>query len=127
MGLTAGPARLEAVDFPGRQGRLVFAALVLEAGPVDRNELAEILWPNRLPSSWTRDLSAVISKLRSLLAGIAEFTTGSGRWYAVTLPTDASIDVLDALRAIDEGSGELGRAIDVLAEPFLAGDECAWV
>ena len=67
--VTAGPTRFEPGDFPGRQGRIVFAALASSAGPVDRNELADILWPNRLPSSWTRDLSAVISKLRALLAG----------------------------------------------------------
>ena len=77
--VTAGAARLEPADFPGRQGRIVFAALAVSARPVDRNELADILWPNRLPSSWTRDLSAVISKLRALLAGVAEVSTGGGR------------------------------------------------
>src|ERR1700737_3271950 len=81
--VTAGATRLGPGVFPGRQGRIVFAALALSGGPVDRNELADILWPNRLPSSWTRDLSAVISKLRALLAGVADVTTGGGRWYAL--------------------------------------------
>ena len=87
--VTAGATRFEPGDFPGRQGRIVFAALAFSGRPVDRNELADILWPNRLPASWTRDLSAVISKLRALLAGVADVATGGGRWYALELPADA--------------------------------------
>jgi DNA-binding SARP family transcriptional activator len=59
--VAAGGRRFATGDFPGRQGRIVFAALAFTGRPVDRNELADILWPNRLPASWTRDLSAVIS------------------------------------------------------------------
>jgi DNA-binding SARP family transcriptional activator len=136
--VAVGDARLAPSDFPGRQGRLVFAALTLAHGPVDRNELADILWPNRLPASWTRDLSAVISKLRALLAGTAELVTGGGRWYALELP-GATIDVERAALAIDRAERdradgaldaalrEAATAAAILAEPFLAGDECPWV
>jgi DNA-binding SARP family transcriptional activator len=136
--VTAGDARLAPSDFPGRQGRLVFAALALARGPVDRHELADLLWPNQLPTSWTRDLSAVISKLRALLAGTAELVTGSGRWYALELPA-ATIDVETAALAIDRAEhdrahGDLdgalrkaARAATILTEPFLPGDECPWV
>jgi DNA-binding SARP family transcriptional activator len=132
-------ARFVAADFPGRQGRLVFAALASTGRPVDRNELADILWPNRLPASWTRDLSAVVSKLRALLAGTAEIVTGKGRWYALELPANTVVDIDVAARAIEraedarprgDGDGaldEAGTAAAILAEPFLAGDECAWV
>jgi len=137
--IEAGTRRLDAADFPGRQGRLVFAALALARGPVDRNALADILWPNRLPASWTRDLSAVISKLRVLSTDFAELTTGNGRWYALQLPADARIDVEAATAAIegaerDRAAGDAARAlhdvepqVSVLTEPFLAGDDCAWV
>src|SRR3954452_4237301 len=101
LAVTAGDTRFEPADFPGRQGRIVFAALALAHGPVDRNELADILWPNRLPSSWTRDLSAVISKLRALLAGVADVATGSGHWYALELPANASVDVVAAARSVE--------------------------
>src|SRR3954454_14828444 len=99
LAVTAGDTRFEPADFPGRQGRIVFAALALAHGPVDRNELADILWPNRLPSSWTRDLSAVISKLRARFASVADLTTGGGRWYALELPPTATVDVTDAIEA----------------------------
>src|SRR4051794_2320327 len=98
--VTAGDARFEPADFPGRQGRVVFAALALARGPVDRNELADILWPNRLPSSWTRALSAVISKLKARFAGIADIATSGGRWYALEV-ADAIVDVDAAARAVD--------------------------
>jgi len=137
--VTAGAKRFDRGDFPGRQGRIVFAALACSGRPVDRNELADILWPNRLPASWTRDLSAVISKRRALLAGVAEVATGGGRWYALELPSDATIDVAEAARAVARaeearaaGDDRQARraaetAAALLAEPFLSGDECAWV
>lgn len=137
--VTSGAARFDSSDFPGRQGRLVFAALALARRPVDRNELADILWPNRLPASWTRDLSAVVSKLRALLAGVCDVVTGSGRWYALELPVGSTIDVEMAALAIERAErdavgADTGRALResaaaaaILSEPFLAGDECAWV
>jgi DNA-binding SARP family transcriptional activator len=136
--VTAGGTRFDATAFPGRQGRLVFAALALARGPVDRNELADILWPNQLPSSWTRDLSAVISKLRAQFTGVAEVATGSGRWYAIEFPPATTIDVEEATVALeraerDRATGEHAsalqdaeRAAAILAEPFLAGDDSAW-
>src|SRR5689334_4021298 len=136
--VTAGGVRFDATDFPGRQGRLVFAALALARAPVDRNELADILWPNQLPSSWTRDLSAVISKLRAMFVDIADVATGSGRWYALELPTTATVDVADATNAIERAEraraerdreGALRDAectAAILSESFLAGDDCPW-
>ncbi|MDQ1383021.1 MAG: hypothetical protein QOG65_400 [Actinomycetota bacterium] len=137
--VTAGSTRFESGDFPGRQGRIVFAALACSGRPVDRNELADILWPNRLPSSWTRDLSAIISKIRALLTGVADVVTGGGRWYALDLPPSARVDTATAILAVDRA--ERARAADdneralreteiattILSEPFLAGDDCAWV
>ena len=137
--VTVGAKRFEPGDFPGRQGRIVFAALAFSGRPVDRNELADILWPNRLPASWTRDLSAVISKLRSLFAGVADVATGGGRWYALELPSDARIDVAEAASAVERAEEaraagddprarrEAETAAALLSEPFLSGDECAWV
>jgi DNA-binding SARP family transcriptional activator len=117
----------------------VFAALAYSGRPVERNELADVLWPNRLPASWTRDLSAVISKLKALLAGVADVATGSGHWYALELPAGTQVDVAAAILAVERaeqarahGDGEralreTATATATLSEPFLAGDDCAWV
>ena len=52
----------------GRQGRLAFAHLACEhLRAVSRDELAEELWLGKVPPSWERSLSALISKLRALL------------------------------------------------------------
>jgi DNA-binding SARP family transcriptional activator len=137
--VTAAGTRFEPGDFPGRQGRIVFAALAFSGRPVDRNELADILWPNRLPASWTRDLSAIVSKIRALLTGVADVVTGGGRWYALELPANARVDTATAVLAVERA--ERARAADgperalretaiatmILSEPFLAGDECPWV
>ncbi|MDQ1475577.1 MAG: hypothetical protein QOE62_806 [Actinomycetota bacterium] len=137
--VTAGTTRFEPADFPGRQGRIVFAALACSGRPVDRNELADILWPNRLPSSWTRDLSAIISKIRALLTGVVDVVTGGGRWYALELPPNARVDTATALLAVERAERaraagdhervlrETAIATAILSEPFLAGDECTWV
>jgi DNA-binding SARP family transcriptional activator len=58
---------LTARDFPGRQGRLVFARLVTAGGPVSAQVLSDLLWPDGPPATWRRDLAAVVSKLRALL------------------------------------------------------------
>jgi len=132
----AGPTR-----FPGRQGRLAFAYLVLAGRAVDRDELAELLWPADLPGSWARDLSAVISKLRSLLREVTEreLLSSDRRSYALRLPDGARVDVVEAEHelataqdALDAGRLDCavesaGVAADVLGQPFLPGDESVWI
>jgi len=140
LSVTIGPVRFDGGRFPGRQGRIVFAALVLAATrPVERDRLAEIVWPNALPPSWTRDLSVIISKLRALLGDDVSITTGAGRWYALTFRHNCQVDVVDACTSVEHAErlvakGEMtsasqaaSDAIDVLREPFLAGDDCPWV
>jgi hypothetical protein len=89
----------------GRQGRLAFAYQVGEhLRAVSRDELAEELWLGAVPTSWERSLSALISKLRALLAsvGIPDVAlTGSFGHYQLLLPADVWIDVDAASEAID--------------------------
>jgi SARP family transcriptional regulator, regulator of embCAB operon len=55
-------------ELPGRQGRLLFAYLAVNRDRVvSRDELADALWPKRLPSAPDPALSALLSKLRRLL------------------------------------------------------------
>ena len=69
----SGTVLLDERRLMGRQGHLAFAYLVGEhLRAVSKDELAEELWLGTVPPSWERSLSALISKLRMLLAHQAE-------------------------------------------------------
>ncbi len=127
----------------GRQGRLVLAYLACERQrAVPREELADLLWPDRLPSSWTTSLSAVISRLRRMFAeaGLDASTTlasPSGA-YRLLLPADATVDWEQAQRAVEEaeagiGAGDGDRALKnasaaaLIVERGFLSDDCRWV
>jgi hypothetical protein len=81
----------------GRQGRLAFAYLVGEH-------------LRAMPPSWERSLSALISKLRALLAsaGIPDVAlSGSFGHYQLLLPADAWIHVEAASETIDRAESAL--------------------
>jgi class 3 adenylate cyclase len=134
-----GTAR--AADFPGRQGRLAFARLALSPSPVERAQLAEVVWPDRLPRSWERDLSAVVSKVRALLIsiGLEDPVRQAMGCYQLRLGADVSVDVLDAMRFAEDAEAALARgdvraahsAIAVAHEhclrPFLPGEDGPWI
>jgi DNA-binding SARP family transcriptional activator len=127
----------------GRQGRLVFAFLVGEhLRAVSRDELAEELWLDSQPPSWERSLSALISKLRALLAsagipGVA--LTGSFGHYQLLLSADVWIDVEAASEAIDRAESALRGdrpqeawgwaqvAYQISRRSFLLGEDGPWV
>lgn len=127
----------------GRQGRLVFAYLVGEhLRAVSRDELAEELWPDAVPPSWERSLSAIISKLRTLLAGdgIPDVALASSfGHYQLLLPSEVWIDVEAASDAIDraesalradkprEARGWAQVAHQISRRSFLMGEEGPWV
>ena len=125
----------------GRQGRLVFAHLAYEhLRAVSRDELAEELWPGKAPPSWERSLSALISKLRALLAGLPGVAlNGSFGHYQLSLPADAWIDVDAATEAIDHAESALRAgqpreawgwaqvAYQISRRSFLMGEEGPWV
>jgi SARP family transcriptional regulator, regulator of embCAB operon len=138
-----GTVLLDERHLMGRQGRLTFAYLVGERlRAVSRNELAEELWPGPVPPSWERSLSALISKLRALLAsaGIPEIAlNGSFGHYQLSLPADSWIDVEAASEAIDRAESALRGdkpreawgwaqvAYQISRRPFLMGEEGPWV
>lgn len=130
--------------FPGRQGRLVFAYLIVHQGrPVPRDELAEALWGEALPSTWEKALTVIASKLRSLLteSGVdgASALTGAFGCYRLELPDGAWVDVAAASRATQVAEDALGSgdtdtakreatlAESLLRRPFLPGDDGTWV
>jgi DNA-binding SARP family transcriptional activator len=127
----------------GRQGRLVLAYLACERSrAVRKEELADLLWPDRLPESWSASLSAVISRLRRLLteAGLdgAEAIMSTGGAYRLVLPPDAVVDLdeLEAAVAASEAAaaaGDVDRALEAAATAETIGargfltDDCEWV
>ena len=134
---------LESSAFPGRQGRLAFVYLAAGLRRVERDQLAEVIWPERLPDAWDSALSAIISKLRRVLARVSlggatglESTYGS---YELRLPEGSWIDLRAAVNSLDRAQGALttgqGRsawsnaavASAILRRPFLPGDTGPWV
>lgn len=129
-------------NIPTSQGRLVFARLALARGPIGRDELAELLWPEETPGAWERHLSAVVSKLRHMLADApqearASIAGGSGT-YELRLPRNSVIDVVEAEAAVQRAwialaDNRLNQAVtmameaaDVVRRPFLPGTDALW-
>lgn len=125
--------------FPGRQGRLLFAYLVVGQGrPIPRDELADVLWEDAPPATWEKALGVLASKLRSVLGESGTLTAAFG-CYRLDLPEGSWVDVIAAEEAAGESEAALARS-DVaaakhaaaLAEtlirgPFLPGDDRTWV
>ena len=128
----------------GKQGRLVFAYLVCErTRPVSREELAAVLWPDDLAASWEVALSALTSKLGSLLsmdvlkAGGVSLARGFGQ-YQVRFPAAVWIDLEASTSALDRAeaalrAGEPGRALgpatvtaSIARRAFLPGVDGFW-
>jgi SARP family transcriptional regulator, regulator of embCAB operon len=140
----SGTVLLDERRLMGRQGRLAFAYLVGEhLRAVSRDELAEELWLGAVPPpSWERSLSALISKLRALLAsaGIPDVAlSGSFGHYQLLLPAEVWIDVEAASEAIDRAESALRAdkppeawgwaqvAYQISRRSFLLGEEGPWV
>ena len=130
--------------FPGRQGLLAFVRLAIDRGQaVSRDELATMLWPDKLPRAWDAALHSIVSKLRVLLAGAglekSACLASTLGCYQLLLPSDTWVDVEVASDAIHEAEGLLkaGKwrpawaaaqvAYHVSRRPFLAGEAGTWV
>jgi DNA-binding SARP family transcriptional activator len=136
-----GEILLDESRLMGRQGRLTFAYLAYERlRAVSRDELAEELWLGKVPPSWERSLSALISKLRAILAGLPGVALEAAYGhYRLSLPADAWIDVEAATEAIDRAESALRQdkpqetwgwahvAHRISRRPFLMGEEGPWV
>lgn len=138
-------------DFPGQQGRAAFAFLVGHRdAPVARGDLAEALWPSGAgldagssrPEAWDAALSALASKLRSLLNrvgldGGAALRSSDG-CYELHLPPGTWVDHEAAFDGIHEAESALGAgdirgaygpsavAHHIAARPFLPGQDGHW-
>src|SRR5215207_5943422 len=84
--------------FPARQGRRLWAYLVLRRRwPVGRDDLAEAVWGDAIPDAWDTALSVLVSRLRTLLRPFAEQAPtvaiqGEVGRYVLTLPSEVVVD-----------------------------------
>src|SRR3954464_11732347 len=123
---------------PGRQGRLLFAYLVMNRNrPVRRDELVEALWAeDGQPASGDALLRPPLSRLRKALGpGRLE---GRGE-LTLVLPEDAWVDWEGAHSALARmrsgiGSGDFRTALDAAIEAadiagrgLLPGLEADWI
>lgn len=141
--IEGGAAVIEDRHFPGQQGRLAFAYLLLSRQRVSREQLAAAIWPNQLPAEWESALSAIVTKLRTVLrrAGLigAEALTSAAGLHELRLPANTWVDFEAAVNTLDEAegalrAGDIGRAWSaatvvtaIARRPFLPGSEGAWV
>ena len=134
---------LRAGRLPGRQGRRLFVYLALERSrPVTRDELVESLWPQQPPTAFDMALSAIVSKLRSLLEQLGldrrALTAASG-CYRLELPAGSWIDIETANESVHmaeaallagdtrAGYGPAVVACAILRRPFLPGEDAPWI
>lgn len=128
--------------FRGRQDRQTFAYLVCERNhPVSRYELSALIWPSGPAPAWESGLSAIISRLRTVLAAAQDpvigLASGSAR-YQMSLPPDVWVDIEAAAGAVDTADGALRRGdhraafgpatvgLSISRRPFLPDIETLW-
>jgi DNA-binding SARP family transcriptional activator len=120
----AGEARLH-----GPQGKLTLAMLALEhRRPVGRDELADELWPEGLPSSYEVSVKVLISKIRSALREVAPDLRLEGivGYYQLHAPRDTTIDVELAAERIHSAEAAFRAGdIDVAAADGLVASMVA--
>src|ERR687892_2925231 len=98
MGVDQG-GQSRAAALPGRQGRFLFAYLVLNRDrDCGRGELIDLLWPERPPAAADTALSALLSKLRR---GLGEGALVGRSELRVSPPGAIWVDLEQAAAAIE--------------------------
>ena len=124
-------------ELPSRQGRLLFAYLVLNRGrPARRDELVDALWGTAPPSAPQLALNALLSKLRRVVAPAALEGRDAIR---LLLPPGAEVDLEQAVEAAhmaesavaaadwDRAYARSHIALYIAKRGFLPGYEAEWV
>ena len=140
-----GPVVVPEDAFPARQGRRLWAYLVLHRQqPVGRGDLAAAVWGDAAPDAWDDALAVLVSRLRRCLRPVAgpcpepAIRGGEGR-YRLVLPPGSAVDweraraalhraeTLAGRRAWAEALAEARVATEVAARGFLPGEGGEWV
>jgi len=136
MVIERGTERLE-TRLPGRQGRLLFAYLVLNRHRLtSRDELVDVLWPRDLPSSTEVGLNALVSKLRKVLgSGVLDGRSSLRLWLGEPGTVDVEVAVEAVHRAESQVAlGEFRRAwgpslaaLFTSERELLPGEDAPWI
>ena len=123
-----------AARLPGRQGRALFAFLVLHRHrPVSRGELIDVLWPDVPPADPEGGLATVLARSRSALG---EGVLRGRAELQIVLAPETEIDIERAAAAAERSlaAGDprsalasAEAALEVIAQPLLPGIEGDWV
>jgi DNA-binding SARP family transcriptional activator len=123
-------------SLPGGQARVLFTYLTVNrALPARRDELIEALWPWRPPAGADTSLSALLSRLRTVL-GPGVLTSGTE--IQLRLPADAWVDFEAAQEAIHRAESAVAQAewargwgpsliaLFTARRGFLPGEDLPW-
>ena len=103
----SGTSVLHERDLPGNQARVALAMLAVEhRRPISRDEIADELWPDRLPSSWQTALRAIISKVRIGL-------TDAGFAHVKDLPHLTSLTIVGVPGITEAGLAPLAGLVEL--------------
>jgi DNA-binding SARP family transcriptional activator len=145
LAIERGSAVVAEDGFPARQGRRLWAYLVLHRRqPAGRSDVAAAVWGEAMPDAWDDALSVLISRLRRSLHPITgacrepALTGGDGR-YRLALPTGSVVDLERAMEALHRAEGlqrqaawdavvsEAQVTTEIAARGFLNGEGGDWV
>ena len=126
-----------APKLPGRQGRALFAFLVVNRHrPVSRDELIDVLWPQLPPDAPEAGLATVLARMRRALGeGVVQ---GRGE-LRLALAPDSEVDIAQAQAGVEAAERALATgdplaaraaaeaALEIVARPLLPGIEGPWV
>ncbi|UJA20974.1 AAA family ATPase [Thermoleophilia bacterium SCSIO 60948] len=124
-------------SFPGRQGRLLFAFLVLNRGArVSRDAMVDAVWGENPPANPEAGLATILSRLRRTLGAdilpvrdLPEIELGDNAWVDVERARELEAEAREALAAGQaEAAAEAAReASAITAETFMAGFDADWI
>ena len=122
---------------PGRQGRVLFAFLVLNRHRLaTRDELAAAVWPAQVPAGSETAFNALLSKLRK---AIAPSSIDGRTSIRLQLDDDAWVDIEVAAAAVHRAESRIvlgdcksawGAALAALfiaEREFLPGEDALWI
>ena len=122
---------------PGRQGRLLFAYLVLNRHrSTTRAELAEALWSREHPAAAEAGINALLSKLRRILGpGVVDGRSS----LHLRLSRDTDVDVETAVSAVHRAESRVAlgefknawapslTALFIAERELLPGESAPWI
>src|SRR5215212_10691703 len=116
LAIERGSAVVGEDGFPARQGRRLWAFLVLHRRqPAGRGDVAAAVWGEAMPDAWDDALSVLISRLRRSLRPITgacpepAITGGEGR-YRLALPPGSVVDLERGMEALHRAEGLMRQA-----------------